>query len=70
MVDEPERHFAHLRSAGADTVSFHLEACVDPAPAIRNARELGLSVAVAFNPETPVEKAAAVVESSDFACLR
>ena len=67
MVDDPERQLAHLRSAGADSVSFHLEACADPSAAIRHARELGLSVGVAFNPETPVEKAAAAAESADFA---
>jgi ribulose-phosphate 3-epimerase len=66
MVEEPERQLAHLRSAGADSVSFHLEACADPAAAIQQARELGLSVGVAFNPETPVEKAAAAAASADF----
>jgi ribulose-phosphate 3-epimerase len=67
MVEEPERQFAHLRSAGADSVSFHLEACAEPAKAIRHARALGLSVGVAFNPETAVERAAAVAEYADFA---
>ena len=67
MVAEPERQFAHLKAAGADSVSFHLEACADPAAAIQLARALGLSVGVAFNPETPVEKAAAAAESGDFA---
>jgi ribulose-phosphate 3-epimerase len=67
MVQEPERQFAELRKAGADSVSFHLEACSDPAGAIRRARDLGLSVGVAFNPETSVEKAAAAAESADFA---
>lgn len=67
MVDKPEKQFAELKAAGADSVSFHLEACSDPIAAIRHARELGLSVGVAFNPENSVEKAAAVAEYADFA---
>jgi ribulose-phosphate 3-epimerase len=67
MVEEPERPFAALKAAGADGVSFHLEACTDPARAIKHAREFGLGVGVAFNPETPVEKAAAAAEFADFA---
>jgi ribulose-phosphate 3-epimerase len=67
MVDQPERQFAHLKAAGADSVSFHLEACADPAGAIQRARTLDLSVGVAFNPGTPVERAAAAAESADFA---
>jgi ribulose-phosphate 3-epimerase len=66
MVEEPERQLLHLKQAGADGVSFHLEAHVDPAAVIRRARELNLIVGVAFNPETPVEKAAAVAASADF----
>jgi ribulose-phosphate 3-epimerase len=66
MVEEPERQFAHLKKAGADSVSFHLEAQIDPAAAIRRARQLDLSVGVAFNPETPVEKVVAAAASADF----
>jgi ribulose-phosphate 3-epimerase len=67
MVREPERQFTHLKAAGADSVSFHLEACVDPAAAIEHAHSLDLTVGVAFNPETSVEKAATAAESADFA---
>jgi ribulose-phosphate 3-epimerase len=67
MVEQPERHFQHMKAAGADGVTFHLEARVDPPSAIRRARELGLIVGVAFNPETPVDRAAAVVEHADYA---
>src|SRR5215831_11180791 len=66
MVSEPERHFGPMKSAGADSVSFHLEAGVDPAGAILLARKLALSVGVAFNPEPPVERAAAAAQSADF----
>jgi ribulose-phosphate 3-epimerase len=68
MVSEPERQFAQLASAGTDSVTFHLEACGgDPVPIVRRARELGLHVGIAFNPETPVERAAAAAEQADVA---
>jgi ribulose-phosphate 3-epimerase len=55
MVDEPERHFDAIASAGGDSVTFHVEACDDPRRAIAAARSLDLGVGVALNPETPVD---------------
>jgi ribulose-phosphate 3-epimerase len=59
MVSEPERHFESIRSAGGDSVTFHVEAVSDAQRAAGRARELGLGVGLAFNPETPVDEAAA-----------
>ena len=65
MVSEPERHFEPVAKAGGASVTFHVEACDDPARAIDNARALGLGVGVAFKPETAVEEAAAAAEGAD-----
>ena len=65
MVEEPERHFASVAEAGGDSVTFHVEACADPAKAIADARSLGLGVGVAFSPETSVEEAATAAEGAD-----
>ena len=65
MVEEPERHFPSVAEAGGDSVTFHVEACPDPARAIAAARSLGLGVGVACSPETPVEDAAAAAEGAD-----
>lgn len=65
MVREPERHFDAFAQAGADSVSFHVEACDDPARAIAAARSLGLGVGVAFNPGTPVDDVAPAAEGAD-----
>jgi ribulose-phosphate 3-epimerase len=67
MVAEPERHFDAVARAGGDSVTFHVEACNDPARAIAHARQLGLGVGIALNPETPVEHAAAAAEDADLA---
>jgi ribulose-phosphate 3-epimerase len=54
MVDQPEHHFAPLQRAGADSVTFHFEVANDPGGLAAKARELGLQVGLAFNPETSV----------------
>ena len=59
MVAEPERHFEAIARAGGDSVTFHVEACDDPARAVAAARSLGLGVGLAFNPETAVPDAVA-----------
>ena len=65
MVNEPESHFRAVAKAGGDSVTFHVEACDEPARAIALARTLGLGVGVALNPETSVEDAVAAAEGAD-----
>ena len=65
MVEEPERHFGAMAESGGDSVTFHVEACDEPARAIALARSLDLGVGVAFNPETSVEAAVAAADGAD-----
>jgi ribulose-phosphate 3-epimerase len=65
MVAEPERHFEAIAGAGGDSVTFHVEACDDPARAAAAARSLGLGVGLAFNPETAVADAVAAADGVD-----
>jgi len=65
MVREPEKHFEGIAKAGGDSVTFHVEACDEPARAVAHARSLGLGVGLAFNPETPVEDAVAAAQGVD-----
>jgi ribulose-phosphate 3-epimerase len=58
MVERPEEQIRQLARAGADSVTFHLEATDDPVRTAGVARELGLGVGLAFVPGTPVEAAA------------
>jgi ribulose-phosphate 3-epimerase len=59
MVEGPERHIPQFAQAGAGSVTLHLETCPDLPAVARLAREHGLGVGMAFNPETGVEEAAA-----------
>ena len=65
MVDNPLRHFPQIARAGGDSVTFHYEVVDDVPTTIDAAREHGLGVGVAFNPETEPEDVAAVAADAD-----
>ena len=65
MVDDPEHHFAALQSAGADSVTFHIEATGEPVELAGRAREHGFEVGLSFKPETDVEDVVPVAEAFD-----
>jgi ribulose-phosphate 3-epimerase len=65
MVDNPAHHFDLLREAGADSVTFHVEAAADPPAVAAAARSRGFQVGLAFNPETRVEDALAAAQGFD-----
>ncbi|MFG6340552.1 MAG: ribulose-phosphate 3-epimerase [Alistipes sp.] len=55
MIVEPERYVQRFAQAGADMVTFHLEACADPARCIALIRASGARVGITIKPATPVE---------------
>ena len=65
MVDNPTKHFQQFARVGGDSVTFHYEAVDDVPAAIAVAREHGLQVGMAFNPETDPEDVAEVAGDVD-----
>jgi ribulose-phosphate 3-epimerase len=65
MVDNPTRHFPQIAEAGGDSVTFHFEVVDDVPATIAAARDHGLQVGVAFNPESEPEDVAAVAGDAD-----
>ncbi|MFL5914375.1 MAG: ribulose-phosphate 3-epimerase [Gaiellaceae bacterium] len=65
MVDNPLRHFPQIARAGGDSATFHYEVVDDVPGTIVAAREHGLQVGVAFNPESEPEDVAAVAGDAD-----
>jgi ribulose-phosphate 3-epimerase len=53
MIEDPLRYLEAFRSAGGDTLVFHVEARSDPMEVIREARRLGVAVGAAIRPNTP-----------------
>jgi ribulose-phosphate 3-epimerase len=65
MVDNPVHHFPQIAEAGGDSATFHYEAVDDVPGTIAAAREHGLQVGVAFNPESEPEDVAQVAGDAD-----
>jgi ribulose-phosphate 3-epimerase len=65
MVDNPLRHFPQIARAGGDSATFHYEVVDDVPGTIATAREHGLGVGVAFNPESEPADVAAVAGDAD-----
>lgn len=56
MISEPLRYAPPIVKAGADNVTFHVEAVEDAVHTARELRKLGCRVGITLNPATPVEK--------------
>jgi ribulose-phosphate 3-epimerase len=65
MVEGPERHFAAFAEAGADSVTVHFETCPNLGDVVALAREHGLQVGMALNPETGVDEAARAAREAE-----
>ena len=65
MVSEPEPQLQRISEAGGDSVTFHVEVVADASVLASRARDLGLGVGVAFNPETDVERAAEAAAAAE-----
>ena len=55
MIENPERWAPEYASAGAESVTFHLEASSDPIWLARELKKLGAKSAIAIKPNTAVE---------------
>ncbi|MBI5631203.1 MAG: ribulose-phosphate 3-epimerase [Elusimicrobia bacterium] len=55
MVANPEKAAPWFIKAGADMITFHLEACPDPRPLLREIRAQGAKAGLAVKPATPAQ---------------
>ena len=54
MIVEPERYVESIAEAGADMITFHLEATQKPLEVIEKIRKVGKTVGITIKPATPV----------------
>ena len=54
MIDKPERYIDEFINAGADGVTFHIEATDKPKECIEMIQNRGKKAAISINPKTPV----------------
>ncbi|MGZ5191845.1 MAG: ribulose-phosphate 3-epimerase [Flavisolibacter sp.] len=69
MILEPERYAEAFKTAGADILSVHIEACVHLHRNIQQTKSLGMQAGVAMNPHTPVSLLQDVIGDIDLVCL-
>jgi ribulose-phosphate 3-epimerase len=55
MISEPDKYAERFAEAGADHVTFHIEAAKNPRKLIEKLHGLGCSAGICLNPDTPVE---------------
>ncbi len=54
MISDPQRYLRDFQRAGANLITFHVEAVADPRPLLEEIHELGMGGGVAINPATPL----------------
>lgn len=65
MITDPLRYIHEFAAAGADSITFHLEAAEDPETVIRRIREEGKNVGISIKPATPVEAVLPLLDEID-----
>jgi len=55
MIEQPERHIEAFAEAGADSITFHVEATAHSNRTLSAIRELGCLAGIALNPGTPAD---------------
>jgi ribulose-phosphate 3-epimerase len=65
MIVEPEKYVDDFRKAGADIITFHLEATVHAQRLLAYIRSIGAKAGISLNPSTPVALLEDVIEDCD-----
>jgi ribulose-phosphate 3-epimerase len=65
MIERPLTYAKAFADAGADSITFHVEAKDPPAEVAKAIRALGKRVGVALNPDTPVERVVPILDLVD-----
>jgi len=65
MISEPDKYAEPFAKAGADHITFHIEATNGPERLVDKLHELGCTAGICLNPETPVEKIESIAPLCD-----
>lgn len=69
MIVHPERYFEAFKNAGADHITFHLEATPYPLALLKKIKAMGCKAGIAINPSTPVESLFTMLEDIDLVII-
>jgi ribulose-phosphate 3-epimerase len=65
MISEPVRYAGPIVKAGAQSITFHVEAVTDPVATAKELRKIGCHVGITLRPATPVEAILPALELVD-----
>ncbi len=65
MISNPAKYALHFVDAGADLITFHVEALDDPRPLLEEIRNRGTAAGLAINPSTDVAKVLPYLSACD-----
>jgi ribulose-phosphate 3-epimerase len=65
MIDQPERYVEDFANAGADIITFHVEATKHPHRLIHQIKDLGCKAGIALNPSTSQDEIEYLVDDLD-----
>lgn len=69
MLSDPLKYAEAFAKAGADLLTFHIEAIEEPRRVIAHIRNLGVHVGITLNPSTPVTAIAEVIPEVDLVLI-
>ena len=69
MIADPERYVDSFSEAGADVISFHLEATNHAHRLLQHLKSIGVKAGVAINPQTPVDALDDLLEDIDLVVI-
>ncbi|MBP6756595.1 MAG: ribulose-phosphate 3-epimerase [Bacteroidia bacterium] len=69
MIVDPDRYTQTFKEAGADILTFHIEACTHLHRSIQNIKQAGMKAGVALNPHTPIHLLEDIIADIDLVCL-
>lgn len=65
MIDDPDAYVEDFANAGADIITFHIEAAEHPNRVINKIKDLGCKAGIVLNPSTPEDDIEYVAELVD-----
>ncbi len=69
MIEHPEKYIDAFIKAGADIITIHSEAVLEPLDLITQIKKLGCKVGISINPETPLEKILDIIPKVDLVLI-
>lgn len=69
MIVDPDRYTQHFKDAGAEILTFHIEACTHLHRSVQNIKNLGMKAGVAINPHTSIHLLEDIIADIDLVCV-